>query len=891
MDDRLPIYEIERDIVARLKTDRRLILSAPTGSGKSTQVPQILLRHGLLGDGQVVILQPRRLATRLLASRVAQELGVQLGSEVGYQIRFENVTSSRTKIRFVTEGVLLRQMIDDPNLHGVSVLIFDEFHERHLYGDITLARALDLQEQHRPDLNLIVMSATLDAELLEDYLNQVGRAVPSPPRRAGDSDKSRACCAPYQCSILSSEGRVFPVEIEYVAQPGYTDKRPVWEQAAEAFSQYVGSGGEGDVLVFMPGGYEISQTIEAIRHTSESKGFILLPLHGELSPQDQDAAVARYGQRKVVVSTNVAETSLTIDGIRLVIDSGLARIPRYDPYRGINTLLIEKISQSSADQRTGRAGRTAPGVCMRLWSREEHGHRAVQELPEIKRLDLAEVVLTLKAAGVEDLRKFRWLEPPNEQSLAHAEELLLDLGALKSNGEGRHIADPNIRDGGTPSLPERLQITPIGRKMLAFPLHPRYSRMLLAAQEYGCVHQACLVAALTQGRDLLLRNVDRDTNSFREDLLGEKASSDFWILMRAWTYAAKNQFRLDACRRLGIHAVTARQVGPLLDQFIRIAEREGLDVKPREVKDDALQKCILIGFSDRVARRLDQGTLRCELVHNRRGVLARESVVQQSPLFVVAEVREVEGREVNTILSLATAIEVDWLRELYPEDMESDLHVQFDSTAKRVQAAELLKFRGLALSAKRVEPPPADRSAQLLADEIIAGRLPLPNWDHSVEQWLLRLRLLCQHCPELQLPPITEDDRKHIIGQLCHGAVSYKDIKEREVKPVVMSWLSEPQRGLLDKHAPARLSLPNGRTPKVAYEATGSPYISLRIQELYDVTQTPKIALGRVPVLVHILTPGMKPIQITQDLASFWREHYPRIKSELQRKYPKHLWR
>ncbi len=889
MADRLPIYEIERDIIARLKTNRRLILSAPTGSGKSTQVPQMLLRHGLLGDGQVVILQPRRLATRLLAARVAQELGVQLGNEVGYQIRFENVTSPQTKIRFVTEGVLLRQMIDDPDLRGVSVLIFDEFHERHLYGDITLARALDLQEQHRPDLNLIVMSATLDAELLGEYLSER-----RPPVRS-DINKQRAvpeAGAP-RCSVLSSEGRVFPVEIKYATEPGYVDKRPVWEQAAEAFSHYVGSGGESDVLVFMPGGYEISQTIEAIRHTSESKGFILLPLHGELSPKDQDAAVARYGQRKVVVSTNVAETSLTIDGIRLVIDSGLARIPRYDPYRGINTLLIEKISQSSADQRTGRAGRTAPGVCMRHWSREEHGHRLIQELPEIKRLDLAEVVLTLKAAGVEDLRKFRWLEPPDEQSLAHAEELLLDLGAIHTVSQVSPPVKENQVGKTSEHRPEACatQITAIGRKMLAFPLHPRYSRMLLAAHEYGCVHQACLVAALTQGRDLLLRNVDRDTNSFREDLLGEKASSDFWILMRAWTYAANNQFRLDACRRLGIHAVTARQVGPLFEQFLRIAKDEGLEVKPREAKDEALQKCILIGFSDRVARRLDQGTLRCELVHNRRGVLARESAVQHSPLFVAAEVREVEGREVNTILSLATAIEADWLRELYPEDMESDLHVQFDSTAKRVQAAEVVKFRGLALSAKRVEPPPADLAAQLLADEIVAGRLPLPNWDHSVEQWLLRLRLLCQHCPELQLPPITEDDRRHIIGQLCHGAVSYKDIKEREVKPVVMSWLSEAQRGLLDKHAPGRLTLANGRTPKVAYEASGLPHISLRIQELYDVTQTPKIALGRVPVLVHILTPGMKPVQVTQDLANFWREHYPKIKSELARKYPKHLWR
>ncbi|HXI69153.1 MAG TPA: ATP-dependent RNA helicase [Verrucomicrobiae bacterium] len=880
MTDRLPIYEIEREIIARLKTDRRLILSAPTGSGKSTQVPQMLLKHRLLADGQVVVLQPRRLATRLLASRVAQELGVQLGQEVGYQIRFENVTSAKTKIRFVTEGVLLRQMIDDPKLRGISALIFDEFHERHLYGDITLARALDLQEQFRPDLNLVVMSATLNAGELEKYLTH-RRSRGNEAHSLMGTDQSLLTSSPTneaRCSVLSSAGRMFPVEIEYAATPGYTDKRPVWEQAADAFSHYVHGGGEGDVLVFMPGGFEISQTIEAIRHTSEAKGFILLPLHGELPPKDQDAAVARYEKRKVVVATNVAETSLTIDGVRLVIDSGLARIPRYDSNRGINTLLIERISQSSSDQRAGRAGRTAPGVCMRLWSREEHGHRAVQELPEVKRLDLSEVVLTLKASGVQDLRKFRWLEAPDEQSLAHAEELLTDLGALRPVSQ---LSTTNS------------QLTPIGRKLLAFPLHPRYARMLLAAQEYGCVYQACLVAALTQGRDLLLRNCGKDVDSAREDLLGDKSSSDFWILMRAWTYAAKNDFRLDACRKLGIHAVTARQVGPLLEQFLRIAAKEGLDVQPREVKDEALQKCVLIGFSDRVARRLDQGTLRCDLVHNRRGVLARESVVQKSPLLVVAEIREIESRdkEMNTILSLATGIEPDWLQELFPEDIESDVQVQFDATAKRVQAAELLKFRGLALSAKRIDPPPADAAARILTDEILTGRLQLPNWDHGVEQWLARLHLLCQHCADLQLPAITEDDKKSVIEQLCHGAVSYKDIKEREVKPVVMSWLSHAQRELLDKHAPERLTLPNGRTPKVSYENGKTPFISLRIQELYDVNQTPKIALGRVPVVVHILTPGMKPIQVTQDLGSFWKDHYPRIKSELQRKYPKHLWR
>ena len=908
----LPIWEIHPQILDALRPGSRLILSAPTGSGKTTQVPQMLLHGGALDQGQVVILQPRRLAARLLATRVAQELGVQLGKEVGYQIRFENVTSRETKIRFVTEGVLLRQMIDDPHLKGISTLLFDEFHERHLYGDITLARSLDIQETTRPDLRLAVMSATLDADLLAEYLSRSSRREEA-HSEIGNSQSllTSAATKTFPCSVLSSEGRTFPVEIKYSSEPTYNDKRPVWDQAAEAFSSYVGSGGYGDVLVFMPGGFEISQTIEAIRRTNESRGFILLPLHGELSPKDQDAAVARYGQRKVVVSTNVAETSLTIDGVRLVIDSGLARIPRFDANRGINTLLVERISQSSADQRAGRAGRTAPGTCMRLWSRDEHAYRPPQELPEIKRLDLAEVVLTLKAAGVEDLRKFRWLDAPDEKSLAHAEELLSDLGALKVGSAAAPAAavvatTTATEDALQPDAPDealataregacapQTQITPIGRKMLAFPLHPRYSRMLLAAQDYGCVFQAALVAALTQGRDLLLRNMDKATADLRDDLLGEKSSSDFWIIMRAWSYAANNQFRLDACRKLGIHALTARQVGPLFEQFLRIAKDQGLDITQREIKDEALQKCLLIGFSDRVAHRLDQGTLRCELVHNRRGVLARESAVQHSPLFVAAEVREIEGKdkELNTILSLATAIQPEWLQEIYPEDINGELRVAFDATQKRVVATELSRFRGLALSTKRVEPPPAEAAARLLAEEVIAGRLVLKEWDHSVEQWILRLNLLSKWCPDFELPPITDEDRKHLIEQLCHGAFGYKDIKDRDVKPVVKSWLSHAQQQLLDKHAPERLSLANGRTPKVSYEPGNPPHIALRIQELYDVMQTPKIALGRVPVVVHILTPGMKPVQVTQDLANFWREQYPKLKSELQRRYPKHEWR
>ncbi|MFN7138428.1 MAG: ATP-dependent helicase HrpB [Limisphaerales bacterium] len=845
MADQLPIYDIEQELLTRLKACRRLVLQAPTGSGKSTQVPQILLRHGFLDNGQAIILQPRRLATRMLASRVAEEQSVPLGNLVGYQIRCENVSNAETKIKFVTEGILLRQMIQDRKLRGVQALIFDEFHERHLYGDITLARALELQEKERPDLIIIVMSATLDAGALEDYL--------------------------FPCSVLASEGRTFPVNIDYLPRKFGSFPPPPWELAANAFSEFVRSGETGDVLVFMPGSYEIHQTIEAIRGVPESRGYLLLPLHGELSPRDQDAAVAGYDRPKVVVSTNVAETSLTIPGVRLVIDSGLARIPRYDPNRGINTLLIEKISRASADQRAGRAGRTAPGRCMRLWSSQEHFERSPQELPEIKRLDLSEVVLTLKAAGVIDLRSFRWLEPPNEQSLNDAETLLMDLGALDHSGT----------------------ISEIGRKMLAFPAHPRYARMLLAAEEFGCVYQACLIAALTQGRDLLIRNPGKQVEDFRENLFGERASSDFLILMKAYNYAAQNNFNLDACRKVGVHAITARQVGPLHQQFLKIAGKEGLDIQPRDVSDEALQKCLLIGFSDRVAKRLDEGTLRCELVHKRSGVLARESVVQRNPLFVAAEVREVEGRDksINTILSLATAIEMDWLRELYPEDFTATSKVFYDEATKRVYAAELIFFRELALAFKRVEPPPADAAARLLAEQVVEGKLTLNHWDNSVEQWILRLNLLSEWCPEFELPPIEEEDRRALIEQICHGAMSSKEIKDRDVKNVVKSWLSHNQQELLDKYAPERLSLANGRSPKVIYNMDGNPYIALRIQELFGVEQTPKIAMNRVPVLVHILAPSMRPVQITQDLAGFWKEHYPRVKSELQRKYPKHEWR
>ena len=799
-----------------------------------------MLDKGLAGDGEIVVLQPRRLATRMLAARVAQERGVRLGEEVGYQIRLDKVCGRKTRIRFVTEGVLLRQMLSDPELRGITVIIFDEFHERHLYGDITLARALDLQETSRPDLKLVVMSATLDAGALQKYL------------------------AP--CELLTSRGRTFPVDVEYLAKP--LGDFPVWDAAAEEFER-ISRETEGDVLVFMSGAYEISRTISAIRHTRAGSQCTVLPLHGELPAADQDAAVARYEQRKVIVSTNVAETSLTIDGVRVVIDAGQAKIARFDPYRGINTLLVERISRASAEQRAGRAGRTAPGRCVRLWTEREHHDRPAQELPEVKRLDLAEVVLTLKAGGVADVAKFRWLEAPDPRSLERALTLLTDLGALDGAGA----------------------ITPLGRRMLAFPAHPRYARMLLAAHELGCVPAVVQIAALTQGRGLLRRAEGKQMQQDRDAALGESAESDFFLHLRALRFAGERNFNPQTCRPLGIHAPAAREAAALAEQFLRIARDEGLDTTARETSAEALQRCVLAGFPDMVALRLDGGTLRCALVHGRKGVLARESVVG-TPLLVASEVREVEIRgDVETLLTLATAIKEEWLRELFPDGFRETTEVFFDSTLRRVLAKKQTRFHDLVLRSEQSDKVPYEQAAALLAREVEAGTCPLKLWDHAVDQWILRLNQLAEWFPEYELPKLGEDERRMLLEQICHGAVSYKDIKERPVWPVVKSWLSPVQQQLLDDQAPERIELPGGRKAKIVYAAGTAPHIAARIQDLYGVTGELRIAAHRIPLVIQVLAPNHRPIQITQNLATFWKDSYPKIKLELQRKYPRHEWR
>jgi ATP-dependent helicase HrpB len=585
---------------------------------------------------------------------------------------------------------------------------------------------------------------------------------------------------------------------------------------------------------------------------------------------EQDAAVGDCPQRKVVVATNVAETSITIDGIRVVIDSGLARIARYDPNRGIDTLMVERISRASADQRTGRAGRTAPGVCHRLWTLQEQSTRKAQELPEILRHDLSEVVLTLKAGGIDDVENFQWLEKPDPVSLARTLTLLTDLGALDHHGK----------------------LTKTGARMVQFPMHPRYARMLLAADQYHCVRQACLIAALTQGKSILERNKGKAVRGERDDLLGEEDISDFKRLMRAWVFADKNNYNFGACKQLGIHAAAARQVKPLYERFLQIAEQQELKINRAAPEDEYLQKCILIAFSDQLAKRCDKGTLRCELVHGRTAELARESVVRDAELLVAAAITEIGQTRGQTgvLLNLATEVQWEWLEELFPEDFIDESEAKYDDSIKRVVVEHRTLFRDLVLDRSIPQNPQPDEAAAVLAAEVIKGNLDIPGWDEGIEAWILRVNLLAGWCPDKEVPKIDEAARRTMLEELCLGAVCRKDLREANVKAVVRDWLSWQQQQWIEKEVPDRFKMPTGHRARIRYEAGHKPVLSAMIQDFFGMTKTPTIAFGRIPLVVELLAPNRRPVQITEDLESFWRTAYPELRPALSRRYPRHKW-
>lgn len=843
----LPILEIEGEFCEKLAKSNRLVLEAPTGSGKSTQVPKFLLRGGFLDRGDVIVLQPRRIAARMLARRVSWELGETVGSTVGYQVRHERVASKGTRVHFITEGILLRRMMADPELKGVSCIVFDEFHERSMHADLSLARALMLQRAGRPDLKLVIMSATLDASELASFLEP--------------------------CAVLRSEGRTFPVDIRYLENRQANRGVPIWELAAEVTAEALKNQDDGHALIFMPGAFEIGKTIAALGSRLSARTFELLPLHSELSSKDQDRAVEGGERRKVIVATNVAETSLTIDNVRLVVDSGQARIARYDPIRGINTLWVEKVSDASAKQRSGRAGRTAPGKAIRLWTERENADRAAFEEPEIKRVDLSEMLLSLLATGIESLDTFEWFEKPNSERLEDAVRLLRSLDAIDENGR----------------LSER------GRKMSGFPLHPRYASMLLAARDFGCVEEMALAAALAQSRNILLRKVDKSVLARRESLWGDGVKSDLIAQMHAWEAALKQRFDLRFCQELGVHAQSARQVLKVANQLSQYAEASGLleGQKGKAADDASVRKCLLWGFPDRVCKRLDSGTLRCSMVGGRRGNLARESLVSESELFVACEVNEIgrQDGQVSTVFNLCSEIELKWLQELFG-DLFSDVEeTVFDEKQKRVVERRLVRFQDLEISSKESSEPKPERAAEVFAKMIEEGKAKLAKWDDEVEHFIRKVNFLVSTFSEYGFDPIDEEARTLIVEQCCLGVRSLKDLKRKEVMPALHEWVGPETLGMLEKELPERLKLENGKPARLRIDAEGQLTLSAKIQCLYDIPDTPKFCQGRVLPRIELLAPNMRPIQMTNDLSAFWKGSYEGIKKELRGRYPKHEWR
>ena len=843
MKQPLPIDTLQDGLVAACGRVRRLVLRAPTGSGKSTRIPQMLLDLNLV-QGQIVVLQPRRIAARLLAARIAQERGVRLGGEVGYQIRFERVESAQTRIKFVTEALLLRQMASDPELKGIGAVVFDEFHERNLHSDVALALARRLQETHRPDLLIMAMSATLDTESVAKWLGSA--------------------------ETLAADGRAYPVQIEYTHLPR-NSTRPIWDAAAEQVRRVLREESEGDILVFMPGSYEIMRTIGAVRNLPESGGVDILPLYGELPPEEQDRAVKPSPGRKVIVATNVAETSLTIPGVRAVVDAGLARIARFDPHRGIDTLLVEPVSQASAEQRAGRAGRTGPGRCIRLWSQTDHEARPLREVPEIKRVDLSETILLLLTSGWGEAATFPWYEKPDDKALQRALTVLADLGAVDAQGK----------------------LSALGRRMSVFPAHPRYARMLLAAGDLDCVYEVCRIAGLAQGRDILFRKVDDRTENAR-DSVEQEDGSDFFPRLALLQRAVEMKFDADACDRFGVHGQAARQADQAARQFLRLAEGQGLPVSDRIADPAAVRRCLLLGFSDRLAVRLDAGTLRCALVHGRTGELRRESSIRNAKILVAAEVDEIQARGgVTTYLSLATAIEESWLQELFPAEFSTVNQVRYDASQRRVVTRVERRFRDLVLEAKERDDAPSDAASRLLAEEVAAGRLELEKWDTPVDAWIRRVNFLAKHCPELGIPPFDEAARRMVIEEVCTGAVAYRDIRDRPVFGVVRGWLTHEQAMALESYCPEKIILPRKKHPaRIEYTEDGQAEVEATVQELYDFPGAKlRVCLGKVPMVVCIQSPARRTQQRTTDLDAFWKGSYEGVKKELRGRYPKHEWR
>jgi ATP-dependent helicase HrpB len=832
----LPIDSVLPELHRALESARAVVLEAPPGAGKTTRVPWAVCEW-LGGEREVLVSEPRRLAARMAAHRVASERASKLGERVGYCVRFEEVAGPHTRVRYATEGIVLRRLLSDPELARVGAVVLDEFHERHVTTDLLLVLLNDLSKK-RKDLKLIVMSATLDAEPVARFLDD--------------------------CPRVRSEGRLFPVNVEFLSK---ADDRPLEKQVVSAVRSALTQDPDGDVLVFLPGAGEIKRAQTALEPLAAEHGLLVLPLHGDLPIAEQARAIEPAGRRKVVLSTNVAESSVTVDGVTTVVDSGLARVAGHSPWSGLPRLSLEPISRASATQRAGRAGRTRAGRVLRLYTKGDFESRAEHDLPELARSDLAEAFLQLHGAGIERPEAIDFLSAPPAASVTSAAELLVLLGAVQ---------------GG--------KLSEIGRRMLDFPLPPRLARMLVEGERRGVGKEAALCAALLSEREIVLA----ERTSFgerRKPGFGFSGPSDVLERVERYHEAEDARFENHRLRNFGLDARAVDAVRRSHSQLARLVRSSAESPGSLDAVDIALQRALLTGFSDRLARRKRRASRELTLATGGAAELSEQSVVTEAEFVLAIDVEERLGtRQGGARVRLCSAVEPDWLLESCAERVAVTDELEWNDEAARVERIERLAFGSVVLEETRSKAPPSEAaSALLLTKASNAGLFDFAK-NERLATLHARLALLERELPETGLKGADSGALEQALAAACQGATSFAELRELDPTQALLGSLSGNELALLEREVPERLRLPGGRSVDVHYERDKPPWVESRLQDFFGMRDGPKLCRGRTPLTLHLLAPNQRAVQVTSDLAGFWQRHYPSIRRELMRRYPRHAW-
>lgn len=823
----LPIDKTLPELRAALARSRAVVLQAPPGAGKTTGVPLALLDEPWLKGKSILMLEPRRLAARAAAGRMARLCGEEIGETVGYQIRFEHRASKRTRVKVVTEGILTRQLQSDPELRGIGLVIFDEFHERHLHADLALALCLDVQRGLREDLKILVMSATLDGEAVAKLLGQADVEAP----------------------IVTSAGRSFPVDVHYASR----DSEGALPQLASSAIRAALARDEGDVLAFLPGAWEIRRTQELLREAL-GDSVAVLPLYGDLPWEVQDRALRPADGRRVVLATPIAETSLTIEGIRIVVDGGHARMPRFDPATGLSRLTTQRISRASADQRSGRAGRTAPGVCYRLWSEAMQRRLPAQTTPEIEVADLALLALELAAWGVSDAAALAWLDPPPAAAFAQARDLLTRLGALDEAG----------------------RITEAGRAMVKLPLHPRLAHMIFAAERLGLGALACEIAALLS----------------EQDILGGEARRSADFVQRIEGLRAHRSGGRHAAQAYGADAAACARVEQVVQRFRRLLSSSATTRPAAGPTDlDRAGLLLALAYPDRIALQRAPGDHRY-LLASGRGVRLREAGVHPRASCIVAA--SLDAGEAEGLIHLAAPVSLEQLRAHPDIPIHSEQAVRWDAQQQAVIARREERLGALVLDAQ----PLTKAEPELLRTAMIAGirRLGIDAlpWTRAAREWQARVLSLRAWLPEEGWPDVSDATLlatlEEWLAPWLDGITRRDHLARLDLGAILTARLDWQTGQRLEEAAPTHLAVPSGSRLRLEYAPGESPVLRVKLQEMFGCAETPRVAGGRVPVTLHLLSPAQRPIQVTQDLRGFWERTYAEVKKELKGRYPKHPW-